>query len=129
DAEGNFHLQPFVYGMEPSIDRQTFRKTFKLKTDEQYPIRFFGHGEPYRLWGLFETDIHLLIVDAPGKIFLLGTDELGRDLVSRVLFGARISLSVGLLGVLLTLIFGSLVGAMTGYFGGRIDNLFQRLIE
>src|SRR5688572_18088490 len=129
DDEGNFHLQPFVYGMEPAIDRQTFRKTFKLKTDEQYPIRFFGRGEPYQLWGLFTTDIHLITVDAPGKIFLLGTDELGRDLFSRVLFGARISLSVGLVGVFLTLIFGSLVGVTTGYFGGWIDALFQRLIE
>jgi peptide/nickel transport system permease protein len=129
DTEGTFHLQPFVYGMEPAIDRQTFRKTFKLKTDEQYPIHFFGRGEPYQLWGLFATDIHLLTVDAPGKILLLGTDELGRDLFSRVLFGARISLSVGLIGVFLTLIFGSLVGVMTGYFGGRIDNVFQRLIE
>jgi peptide/nickel transport system permease protein len=129
DAEGNFHLQPFVYAMEPSLDRQSFRKTFKVNTDEKYPIRFFGHGEPYRLWGLFETDIHLLTVDAPGQIFLLGTDELGRDLFSRVLFGARISLSVGLLGVVLTLIFGSLVGVTTGYYGGWIDSIFQRLIE
>jgi peptide/nickel transport system permease protein len=129
DAEGNFHLQPFVYGYKQTVDPATFRKTYTVVTEERYPIQFFGQGETYRLLGLFETNIHLFTVEAPGKIFLLGTDQLGRDLFSRMLFGAQISLSVGLIGVVLSLVFGSLIGVMTGYFGGWIDDILQRLIE
>src|SRR5262245_47109725 len=62
DADGNFHLQPFVYGMVTTLDKQTFRKTLALKTDELYPVHIFGHGEPYKFWGLFDTDIHLFTV-------------------------------------------------------------------
>ncbi|MBZ0301437.1 MAG: ABC transporter permease [Anaerolineae bacterium] len=129
DAEGQFHLQPFVYGLELSVDPKTFRKAYTVHTEEMYPVNFLGRGETHQILGIFETDIHLFTVDAPGRIFLLGTDQLGRDLFSRVLYGARISLSVGLVGVTLTLILGSLIGVMTGYFGGWFDDVSQRIIE
>ncbi len=129
DANGKFHWRPFVYGLEPSIDPQTFRKTYTPKPEEIYPVRFFAKGVPYKLFGFIEADRHLFVVDEPGKIFLLGTDRQGRDLFSRVLYGSQVSLTVGLVGVFLTLIIGSLVGIATGFFGGVVDNVVQRFIE
>jgi hypothetical protein len=102
DAEGQFHLRPFVYGLESSVNPKTFRKEFEPITDEIYPVQFWIKGVPYRLFGLIETDVHLFGVEEPGKIFPLGTDQQGRDLFSRVLFGSQVSLTVGLLGVTLS---------------------------
>jgi len=129
DAEGNFHWPPFVYGLQSKTDPETFRKIYTPQTDEIYPIRFFGHGEPYKLLGLIQTDRHLFVVEEPGKIFLLGTDSTGRDLFSRILYGARISLTVGLVGVILSLFIGAFIGVVSGYFGGAMDNVIQRIIE
>jgi peptide/nickel transport system permease protein len=129
DAQGRFQWPPFVYGLQSKTDPETFRKVYTPILEEVYPVRFFGHGEPYKLLGLFPTDRHLFVVDEPGKIFLLGTDSTGRDLFSRILYGARISLSVGLVGVLLSLVIGALIGVTSGYFGGVWDNIIQRIIE
>jgi peptide/nickel transport system permease protein len=129
DANGQFHLRPFVYGLEASVNPQTFRREFQPVEDEIYPIRFFAKGVPYKLFGLIETDRHLFGVDEPGKIFLLGTDRQGRDLFSRILYGSQVSLTVGLVGVLLSLVIGTVLGVATGYFGGWFDNIVQRLIE
>lgn len=120
-------LQPFVYGVDLTID-ENLRKIYEPKYDEKYPIKFFAHGEPYELFGLIETDVHLF--QAPGTIVsLLGTDRQGRDMLSRLLYGSQVSLTIGLLGVALSLFFGSVLGVASGYYGGRIDNLIQRLIE
>lgn len=129
DAQGEFHWPPFVYGLQSKTDPDTFRRTYVPKTEETYPIHFLGHGEPYEMFGLFSTDLHFFVVDEPGKIFLLGTDSTGRDLFSRVLYGARISLSVGLAGVILSLVIGAFIGVTSGYFGGVMDNIIQRIIE
>jgi peptide/nickel transport system permease protein len=129
DAEGNFHFPPFVYGMESSVDPATFERIFVPKTDEIYPIKLFGRGEPYKLWGLIESDRHLFTVDEPGKIFILGTGKNARDLFSRIMYGARVSLTVGLVGVILSLTIGSFIGVMSGYFGGIVDNITQRSTE
>ncbi len=129
DAQGRFQWPPFVYGLQSKTDPETFRKVYTPIPEEVYPVRFFGHGEPYKLLGLFPTDRHLFVVDEPGKIFLLGTDSTGRDLFSRILYGARISLTVGLVGVLLSLVIGALIGVTSGYFGGVWDNIIQRIIE
>lgn len=129
DAEGHFHLRPFVYGTETVLD--TFRLQYVHKPDRTqiYPIGFFVHGRPYKLFGLIPTDIHLFGVEEPGTFHLLGTDRLGQDLWSRILHGARVSLTVGLIGVALTIIFGSALGTASGYYGGMTDTLMQRGIE
>jgi peptide/nickel transport system permease protein len=129
DAEGKFHLQPFVYGLKPGMDPETFQRTFEPITDERYPVHLFGRGEPYKMWGLIETDRHLFSVDEPGKIFIMGTDKNARDLFSRIVHGSRVSLSVGLVGVVLSLAIGAFVGVMSGYYGGVFDNITQRLTE
>ncbi|MCI0446687.1 ABC transporter permease [bacterium] len=96
---------------------------------QKYPIRFFVRGWKYKLFWLFHTDIHLFGVDEPAHIFLLGSDQTGRDIFSRILHGARISMTVGLVGVLLTTILGLLVGSIAGYYGGAIDNILMRFAE
>jgi peptide/nickel transport system permease protein len=129
DQEGHLHLRPFVYGMEMTLDKETFTYIHEPNYDKVYPIRFFVHGHPYKLWSLIPMDLHLFGVEEPGKIFLFGTDAMGRDLFSRVLYGGRVSLTLGFVGVLLTLILGSSLGTASGYFGGAVDNIMQRIIE
>src|SRR5262249_30199883 len=124
-----FHSRPFVYGLQPSVDPKTFTKIYKPLTDKIYPVHFFAKGEPYKLWGLIPTERHLFQVDAPAKIFVLGTDSQGRDLFSRIFFGAQVSLTVGLIGVILSLVIGSFAGIVGGYYGGVVDNILQRAIE
>jgi peptide/nickel transport system permease protein len=127
DSEGRFRW-PFVYGYESATDPETFRRVAR-HTEETYPVRFFARGDPYTLLGLIEADVHLFVVDEPGKVFLLGTDDLGKDLLSRIIYGAQVSLTVGLLGVFLSLSIGSLVGIAAGYFGGLFDDISMRVVE
>jgi peptide/nickel transport system permease protein len=123
--DGKF--QPFVYDVELTID-ENLRKIYEPDYTRKIPIQFFARGEPYKLLGLFETDVHLF--QAPGGIVsLLGTGRQGRDMFSRILYGSQTSLTIGLLGVLLSLSFGSVLGVASGYYGGRIDDVIQRLIE
>ena len=129
DLEGNFHLVPFVYGIKSAVDPATFRRTHEIIPEEKYPLQFFVRGPEYRILGLIETDLHLFGVDAPGKLFLFGADTQGRDIFSRVWYGAQVSLSVGLVGVFLTLVFGSIIGIASGFFGGLFDDITQRIIE
>lgn len=129
DSEGNWHWPPFVYGIEAKTDPATFRRLFTPIVEEIHPVQFFGHGESYKLLGLIPTDRHLFTVDEPAVVFLMGTDSTGRDLFSRILYGGRISLSVGLVGVILSLMLGAVLGVASGYFGGAIDNIVQRVIE
>jgi peptide/nickel transport system permease protein len=124
--EGKF--QPFVYDAKLTID-ENLRKNYTPDLTKKFPIQFFAHGEPYKLWGIFETDVHLFSVPKGGAVCLLGTDRQGRDMFSRILLGSQVSLSIGLVGVLLSLILGSFLGIVSGYYGGWVDNLLQRLIE
>jgi peptide/nickel transport system permease protein len=95
-----------------------------------YPIRLFPRGNPYKMWGFIKADVHLFGIDDPdGTMFLLGTDRLGRDMLSRVLYGMRISTSIGLVGVFLSFILGILIGGFSGYYGGIFDSVVQRIIE
>ena len=126
DKEGNFHLRPFVYKYE-LID--PVFKVYKINEDKIYPVQFFTEGEKHYLFGVIPTNIHLFGVKGDGKIFLLGADHLGRDIFSRLLYGSRVSLSIGLVGVLLSFSLGSLIGGISGYFGGKIDNILMRLSE
>ncbi len=128
DGEG-FSLRPYVYGIEAQMDSTTFTRSFTYDEDVRYPVRFLHHGDTYSFLGLFETDIHLFGVEAPGTIFLLGTDDLGRDLLSRTIYGGAISLSIGLVGVLLSFMLGAVLGGVSGYYGGVTDTIIQRIIE
>lgn len=129
DATGQFHLRPFVYGTTTELDTYNLDWVHKDDTSLMYPLKLFVKGDPYKLLGLFPSDRHLYGVDEPGTVFLLGTDRLGRDLFSRIVFGGRISLTVGLIGVSLTILFGSVMGTISGYFGGPVDTVIQRFIE
>jgi peptide/nickel transport system permease protein len=121
--------RPFVYGFKSEVNMETFARTYTEETSEIYPILFFVQGEPYRLWGLFPTRLRLFGVDEGGAVSLLGTDLLGRDILSRVLVATRISLSVPLIGVMISVILGSVLGVTSGYFGGVADILLQRFTE
>jgi len=121
-------IGPFVYGMELSIDPETFLKSYQVNYDETYPLTFLAEGETYKLWGVFETNIHLFLAEG-SPVNLFGTDRQGRDLFTRTIYGSQISLTIGLLGVALSLFFGTVLGVSSGYYGGGIDNFIQRLIE
>lgn len=121
-------LSPFVYGVTQEMDPVTFRRTYVTDYDTKYPLQFFVSGEPYRLLGIFPTDIRLFGTEG-GAVNLLGTDRQGRDLFSRVFIGSQISLTIGLVGVLLSLFLGTVLGVISGFFGGWIDELIQRTIE
>ena len=130
DAGGAFHLRPFVYGWEKRIDPDTLALIYTEDQARRYPLHLFVRGAPYELWGLFPMDLHLIGVRGEGAtLFLLGTEKLGRDLFSRLVYGTRISVSIGLVGVALTFVMGSLMGGISGYFGGGVDDVIQRVIE
>lgn len=128
DSDGNFR-GPFVYGMSNELNMETFTREYVENTDEIYPLRLFVRGESYRFWNLFESDLHFFGVEGDGKIFLVGTDGLGRDLFSRILAGSRVSLSIGLVGVFISFILGCTLGGISGYFGGVVDIIIQRIVE
>ena len=125
---GGVSLRPFVYAYTGSEDPITWRKIYQENKEARYPIRWFVRGDEYRFWGLFKTQVHLFGVD-DGYVFLLGTDTLGRDVFSRIMYGTRISLSIGLIGVALSFILGLSIGGVSGYFGGFADAVVQRSID
>ena len=129
DEQGNFHLRPFVYGLDSALDMDTFRFVYSEIHEAKYPIKFFVEGYEYKLFGLIPFNRHLYGVDAPGVFYLLGSDDLGHDMVARVFMGARISLTIGLVGVVLTIIFGATLGTVSGFYGGGLDTMIQRVIE
>ncbi len=124
--EGRFG--PFVYGAKTALNMETLERISETDTTVKYPVRFFTQGEPYQLLGLFETDIHLFGTE-DGAINLLGTDRQGRDMFTRILIGSQVSLTIGLVGVFLSLSLGTVLGITSGFFGGKIDELIQRVIE
>lgn len=131
DNEGQFHLRPFVYGLQSERDMTTLAMVVTPDESKVYPLQFFVKGDEYEFWGLWEWDRHLIGIEADEgqMLYLLGADELGRDMLSRIVFGARVSLSIGLVGVGLSLILGITLGGISGYYGGIPDLIIQRVIE
>lgn len=133
DAEGKFHARPFVYGMEQKLDFKTRARTYVEDTTRMYPVYLFVKGDPYKLFGLIPMDRHLYGVDREANpeaiILIMGSDALGRDWFTRVLYGGRLSLLIGLIGQVLTIVFGMVLGVMSGFYGGTTDQVIQRTTE
>jgi peptide/nickel transport system permease protein len=130
DEKGDLVLRPYVNGFKITIDKKALRRIFVIDPAVKYRVGFFVKADPYTLWGLIPLE-HKLIgpLNRSDPMFLLGADRLGRDLFSRVVYGTRISMSIGLIGVALSLLLGVVLGGISGYYGGRIDHVIQRVIE
>ncbi len=126
--EGEF-VGPFVYGYKQTLDLKTLKRIYTDDTDDVQPLRFFCRGDEYAFWGLFKADLHLVCPAEAGGFFPLGADRLGRDVLSRMIYGARISLTIGLIGVAVSFLLGIVIGGLAGYYGGWVDLVVQRLIE
>ena len=129
---------PHVYAMRKQIDPVTLKKEYVEDPAAAIPIGFFVKGEPYHLWGFIPAETHFLGIERDdaltaaeesGTFFFLGADKYGRDIFSRIIYGTRVSLSVGLVAIVLTLVLGVVIGGISGYVSGRTDNLIQRTIE
>jgi peptide/nickel transport system permease protein len=129
DTEGNFHLRPFVYNYAYTLDPLTFRVDWVEDKTKPYEIQFFVQGWDYKLLGLIPTNIHLYGVEEGGTIYLMGTDKLGRDLWGKLCEAGRISLSMSLFGATISVLVGSILGVVSGYYGGKVDLGLQRFTE
>jgi peptide/nickel transport system permease protein len=125
-----FSLRPFVYEYKIEIDQETFARRYVPDQEKKHHIYLFTKGGKHKLLGVIPTDRHLFGLKSPrARIYLLGSDIHGRDIFSRILYGGRISLSIGLVGVAITFTIGLIMGGISGYFGGIVDNIVMRLSE
>ncbi|MFC6673097.1 hypothetical protein [Marinobacterium aestuariivivens] len=131
--EGEF-VGPFVYGIDVTLDMDKLQWVYAEDRNQRHPLRFFCHdndypGAGYEFWGMVPASFHLVCPAKGGPLFLLGTDRLGRDMLSRIVYGARISLTLGLIGIAISFMLGISIGGVAGYYGGMVDNVVQRVIE
>ena len=132
DEEGNFSLRPFTYGYIEEVDQATRKRFYTPDFSQKYYLHFFVPAEEVKLLGFIPIKRHLFGTDPDvegANLFLFGTDKLGRDLFSRILYGGRISLVIGLVSVFATLTLGTVLGAVSGYYGGTVDTIIQRTTE
>lgn len=130
DEAGRIAFSPFVYGYKSEVDRAAMRRVFTIDETVKHPISFFVRSEPYLLAGIVPMNVKLFgVADPRVPLYVLGADRLGRDLLSRLIHGTRISLSIGLVGVVISLLFGVVIGGFSGYYGGWFDSVTQRVIE
>jgi peptide/nickel transport system permease protein len=120
---------PFVYGFDYRLNMENLRREYRPDPGDIQRLRFLCAGDGYSFWGLFESRFHLVCPAEGGSMFLLGTDRLGRDMLSRILHGARISLTIGLFGIAISFVLGITIGGLAGYYGGLVDTITQRVIE
>ncbi len=120
---------PYVYGLDYQLNMNNLRREYTVDRNKVDKLRFFCHGDPYSFWGLVPADTHLVCPAGNAPFFLWGSDRLGRDLFSRIIYGARISLTIGLIGISISFLLGITIGGLAGYYGGVFDLLSQRLIE
>ena len=122
--------RPFIYGLTKTLDPETFRYNFVEDPNQVYPILFFVQGEEYKILDIWRLSIHLFGTgEGAQPIMLFGSDELGRDIFSRTIYGGRISLFIGVIGVIIAFGLGVTIGGVSGYFGGSTDEVIQRLID
>ncbi len=126
--DGDF-VGPFVYGYDYTLNMETLKREYTESDSKVYPIRFLCLSDSYELWGLIPSRFHLFCPAEGGTLYLMGTDRLGRDVLSRIIYGARISLSIGLIGIGFSFLLGITIGGLAGYYGGLVDSLVQRIIE
>ena len=129
-SDGSWSIRPYVIAMEMRRDPVSLQTLYSVSPNQKNYLTFFGRGDKYKMWGLFEMDRHLIAAVEPGtRFYLFGSDRLGRDVFSRTIMGTRISMSIGLVGVFFSLLIGIILGGISGYFGGFADTVIQRTIE
>ena len=126
--QGQF-IGPYVYAIDATADLVNFRWSYETDETTPMPLEFFCEGSEYKLFGFIPSDTHLFCAPEGATVFLWGSDRLGRDVFSRILYGAQLSLTVGLIGITVSFVLGIFFGAIAGYFGGNIDWLINRVIE
>jgi peptide/nickel transport system permease protein len=128
---------PYVNGYSVTVNQAALKREFVVDKESKVPVSLLVHGTPYKLLGLFDTDLHLIgpvtYDEDPTRIvtpmYLLGADRMGRDVLSRIIHGTRISMTIGLIGVALSFVIGLTLGGISGFYGGPVDNVIQRMIE
>lgn len=126
-TNGEFGL--FIFPMVTVLNEDSFKFEFQLDETKRLPVKFFTKGDPYTLFGFIKTDVHLIGVEGDQRIYIMGADSIGRDMFARTLVGGQISMTIGLIGVALSIILGSILGTVSGYFMGVADDMIQRIIE
>lgn len=126
--QGRF-VGPFVYGTQYKLNMETLKREFTTDYNKVQPLRFFCEGTEYTFWGLWKANMRLFCPAEKGTAFLLGTDRMGRDVLSRIIYGTRISLTIGLIGISISFLLGISIGGAAGYYGGWVDHIVQRIIE